>query len=65
MLICAIGWVSACTCVVASAPMLSSDFYLVVDNVELAALVTLPALLPDSRCKVDISKIIYMAKVNK
>ena len=35
------------------------------DNIELAALILLPALLPDAKSKVDISKIVYVAKVNR
>ena len=33
------------------------------DSVELAALVVLPSLLPDSHVKVDIAKSIQLAKV--
>ncbi len=33
------------------------------DNVEVAALVVLPALLPDARYKVDVGKVISVAKV--
>ena len=41
------------------------NFYYI-DNAELAALVILPALLPDPRFKVDISKIVFhVAKVNR
>ena len=36
-----------------------------IDNAELAGLMILPALLPDARCKVDVSKIVYVAKVNR
>lgn len=43
--------------------MLNLLLFLPIDNVELAAMVALPALLPDARCKVDISKIIYLAQV--
>ncbi len=39
------------------------NFTYIIDNVELAAMVVLPALLPDARCKVDINKIIYLAQV--
>jgi len=41
------------------------NFYLLIDNVELAALIILPALLPDPRCKMDTSRIVYMAQVNR
>ena len=33
------------------------------EYVELAALVVLPSLLPDSRVKVDVTKVIQLAKV--
>ena len=36
---------------------------LCVDNVELAALVSLSALLRDARCKVDVNKIVHIAQV--
>ena len=32
-------------------------------NAELCALLVLPSLVPDARCKVDVDKIIYIAKV--
>ena len=35
------------------------------DNVELASLVILPTLLPDPRSKLDIKKIVYIAKVRQ
>jgi len=41
------------------------NFYLLIGNVELAALIILPALLPETCCKTDTSRIVYMAKVNR
>ena len=38
------------------------EFYLL-DNTELSALLILPALVPDNRSKVDISKVVYIAQV--
>ena len=34
------------------------------DNVALAALILLPALLPDAHCKVDTAKVVYIAQVS-
>ena len=34
-----------------------------VDNIELAALVLLPTLIPDARVKPDVGKIIHVNKV--
>lgn len=39
-------------------------FFFYSDNIELAALVVLPALLPD-RSKVNTDKVLYIAKVCK
>ena len=47
---------------------LSSIFHshtLYTEYVELAALVVLPSLLPNSRAKVDVTKIVVVAKVCK
>ena len=34
-----------------------------IDCVEVAALVVLPSLIPDPRVKVDVTKVIHLAKV--
>ena len=36
---------------------------LFLNNAELAAVIVIPALLPDSRSKVDVNKVVYVAKV--
>ena len=51
-----------CLCILC---LYTLNFYLLIDNIELAALIILPALLPDPRCKMDTSRIVYMAKVNR
>ena len=34
------------------------------DHMDVSALILLVALLPDSRCKVDTSKVVYLALVS-